>query len=306
MSSTAHRTSPAPKASRGLKQTGFFQGERSPAALVVLFALWACLAFAVLFLLVLLVTTFLDGREMFSWHLITDYASSDPEQAGARAAILGSVWVIATTAVMTIPIGVAAAVYMEEFADHNKWWNRAIEVNVQNLAAVPSIIYGLVTLGVLTALNIVQRNIVIAGAIALSLLILPVVIVATREAIRSVPNEIRQGSLALGATQWQTTWRQVLPSSVPGIATGSILALSRAMGEAAPLLVLGALVFVTFDPTSIFDQFSTMPIQTFNWASRPQEEFHQLASATSILLLVLLLAMNAVAITIRNIYEKRW
>ncbi|WP_336705753.1 phosphate ABC transporter permease PstA [Micrococcus terreus] len=306
MPSTTRRDSSAPTTSRGLQQTGFFQGERAPAALVVLFVLWACLATAVLFLLVLLVTTFVDGQEMFSWHLITDYASSDPEQAGARAAILGSVWVIATTAVMTIPVGVAAAVYLEEFADHNKWWNRAIEVNVQNLAAVPSIIYGLLTLGVLTALGIVQRNIVIAGAIALSLLILPVIIVSTREAIRSVPNEIRQGSLALGATQWQTTWRQVLPSSVPGIATGSILSLSRAMGEAAPLLVLGALVFVTFDPTSIFDQFSTMPIQIFNWASRPQAEFHQLASATSILLLVLLLAMNAVAITIRNIYEKRW
>lgn len=306
MPSTTRRDSSAPTTSRGLQQTGFFQGERAPTALVVLFVLWACLATAVLFLLVLLVTTFVDGQEMFSWHLITDYASSDPEQAGARAAILGSVWVIATTAVMTIPVGVSAAVYLEEFADHNKWWNRAIEVNVQNLAAVPSIIYGLLTLGVLTALGIVQRNIVIAGAIALSLLILPVIIVSTREAIRSVPSEIRQGSLALGATQWQTTWRQVLPSSVPGIATGSILALSRAMGEAAPLLVLGALVFVTFDPTSIFDQFSTMPIQIFNWASRPQAEFHQLASATSILLLVLLLAMNAVAITIRNIYEKRW
>jgi phosphate transport system permease protein len=151
-----------------------------------------------------------------------------------------------------------------------------------------------------------SKNLVIAGGLALALLILPVIVIATREAIRSVPSEIRQGSLALGATPWQTVWRQVLPSSVPGIATGSILALSRALGEAAPLLLLGALVYVTFDPTSLLSGFTTLPIQIFSWTGRPQDGFHELAAATSILLLILLVVMNGLAIFIRNRFQKRW
>jgi phosphate ABC transporter permease subunit PstA len=177
---------------------------------------------------------------------------------------------------------------------------------VQNLAAVPSIVYGLLALAFLTMMGVRDKNIVIAGALALSLLILPVIIIATREALRSVPQEIRQGSLALGATPWQTVWRQTLPSSVPGISTGAILALSRAFGEAAPLLVLGALVFVSFDPNGLLSGYTTLPIQIFNWTGRPQEGFHQLAAATSVLLLVVLIAMNGVAILIRNKFQKRW
>ena len=177
---------------------------------------------------------------------------------------------------------------------------------MQNLAAVPSIVYGLLALAFLTMLGVRDKNIVIGGAVALSLLILPVIIIATREALRSVPEEIRQGSLALGATQWQTVWRQVLPSAVPGIATGSILALSRALGEAAPLLVLGALVFVSFDPNGLLSGYTTLPIQIFNWTGRPQEGFHQLAAATSVLLLVVLVLMNALAIYIRNKFQTRW
>lgn len=214
--------------------------------------------------------------------------------------------VIGFTALFTLPLGIAAGIHLEEFSDRHKWYNRIIELNVQNLAAVPSIVYGLLTLGALTAIGVENKNIVAGGAMALSLLILPVIIIVTREALRSVPIEIRHGSLALGATPLQTLLRQTLPSAVPGIATGSILALSRALGEAAPLLILGALVFVSFDPNGLLSGYTTLPIQIFNWTGRPQEEFHILAAAASIVLLALLMAMNAIAIIVRNRYQKRW
>jgi phosphate transport system permease protein len=281
-------------------------GERNARVLIFVFALWLSLFVAVFFLATLIVVTLIDGSPKLTMNLFTEYSASNPEKAGARAAILGSMFVIATTAVLAIPLGVSAAIYLEEFADKKRWWNRLIELNVQNLAAVPSIVYGLLTLGLLASIGFRSKNFVLAGGLALALLILPVIVIATREAIRAVPSEIRQGSLALGATQWQTVWRQVLPSSVPGIATGSILALSRALGEAAPLLLLGALVYVTYDPTTLFSGFTTMPIQIFSWAGRPQQGFHELASAASILLLVLLLFMNGLAIFIRNRFQKRW
>jgi phosphate transport system permease protein len=274
--------------------------------MIFLVALWLCLAVAVVFLITLVATVAIQGALRLTATLLTEYPSSSPERAGARPAILGSIWVIATTAVFTIPLGVAAAVHLEEFADRSNWFNRLVEVNVQNLASVPSIVYGLLALSFLSLLGVQDKNIVIGGALALSLLILPVIIISTREALRAVPQEIRQGSLALGASQWQTTWRQVLPSAVPGIATGSILALSRALGEAAPLLLLGALVFVSFDPNGLLSGFTTLPIQIFNWTGRPQAEFHDLAAATSIVLLVLLVAMNALAIFIRNRFQSRW
>ena len=281
-------------------------GERSPRSVLFAALLWLSLAIAVLFLVTLIVTTVFDGAGRFDSRLFTEYPSSSPQRAGARPAILGSIWVVGTTAVLTIPLGVAAAVYLEEFADRNRWHNRIIELNIQNLAAVPAIVYGMLALGILTVIGVRQKNIVIGAALALTLLILPVVIIATRESIRAVPREIREGSLALGATPWQTTWRQVLPAAVPGIATGSILALSRALGEAAPLLLLGALTFVSFDPNGLLSGYTTMPIQIFGWTSRPQPAFHELAAATSILLIGLLLAMNAVAIYIRNHFQKRW
>jgi len=281
-------------------------GERRPLALLFLVLLWLSLLIAIGVLITLIVTIIVEGQNQFSWRLFTEFPASSPDRAGARPAILGSAWVIGTTAVMTIPLGIAAAVHLEEFADKKNWFNRLIELNVQNLAAVPSIVYGLLALAFLSMLGVRDKNIVIAGALALSLLILPVIIIATREALRAVPSEIRQGSLALGASQWQTVWRQVLPSSVPGIATGAILALSRALGEAAPLLVLGALVFVSFDPNGLLSGYTTLPIQIFNWTGRPQEGFHQLAAATSVLLLGLLVVMNALAIFIRNKFQKRW
>ncbi|MFA4897739.1 MULTISPECIES: phosphate ABC transporter permease PstA [Microbacterium] len=277
-----------------------------PTALLFLLLLWFSLFVAFAVLITLLVTIFLTGQNKLSWNLITNFPSADPEEAGARPAILGSVWAIGTTAVLTLPLGIAAAVHLEEFADRKRWFNKFVELNVQNLAAVPSIVYGLLALAFLSMLGVTNKNIVIGGALALTLLILPVIIIATREAIRAVPREIRDGSLALGATPWQTTWRQVLPASVPGIATGSILALSRALGEAAPLLVLGALVYITFDPNGLLSGYTTLPIQIFNWTGRPQEGFHELAGATSILLLAVLILMNALAIFIRNKFQKRW
>ena len=281
-------------------------GERSPNALMFLALLWLCLLFALAFLIVLIAQTFLNGLPRLDSRLFTEYSASTPRRAGARAALLGSMWVIGTTAVLTIPLGVAAAVHLEEFADKKNRFNRLVELNVQNLAAIPSIVYGLLALAFLSLLGVQNKNLVIAGAFALSLLILPVIIIATRESLRAVPMEIRQGSLALGATPLQTVWRQTLPAAVPGIATGTILALSRALGEAAPLLLLGALVFVSYDPNGLLSGYTTMPIQIFNWTSRPQAEFHVLASAASILLLAFLLAMNGLAIYIRDHFQQRW
>ena len=281
-------------------------GENSAKPLLFLILLWLCLFIALAFLVTLIVSTLVDGAARLDSRLITEFPASAPERAGARPAILGSIWVIGTTAVLTIPLGVAAAIHLEEFADKKNRLNRIIELNVQNLAAVPSIVYGLLTLAFLGIIGVANKNMVIVAAIALGMLILPVIIIATREALRAVPDEIRQGSLALGATGLQTVWRNTLPSAVPGIATGAILALSRALGEAAPLLLLGGLVFLSFDPNGILSGYTTMPIQIFNWTGRPQAEFHELASAASILLLGILLAMNALAIFIRNRYQQRW
>jgi phosphate transport system permease protein len=287
-------------------QAGAKSGERNPKAMIFLVLLWMAMFIAMTVLLVLVITTLIEGASRLDLRLFTEYPASSPARAGARPAILGSIWVIVTTAVLTIPLGIAAAVQLEEFADKTNRFNHLIEVNVQNLAAIPSVVYGLLALAVLTLLRVQNKNLVIAGATALGLLILPVIIIATREALRSVPVEIREGSLALGATPLQTMWRQTLPSAVPGIATGSILALSRAMGEAAPLLLLGGLVFVSFDPNGLLSGFTTLPIQIFNWTGRPQEEFRVLAAAASIVLLVLLLAMNGLAIYIRNHFQRRW
>ena len=281
-------------------------GERSLRSLVFLGVLWLCLAVGMVFLVTLVVTTLMDGLSRMDSRLFTRYPASNPERAGARPAIIGSIWVIGTTAVLAIPLGVAAAVFLEEFADPRKKINQIIEVNVQNLAAIPSIVYGLLTLSLLGVIGLGNKNLVIVGATALALLILPVIIISTREALRGVPGEIRQGSLALGATPLQTVWRQTLPSAIPGIATGAILALSRALGEAAPLLLLGGLVFLSFDPNGLLSGYTTMPIQIFNWVGRPQAGFHTLAAAASILLLGMLLVMNSIAILIRNKYQQRW
>jgi phosphate transport system permease protein len=259
-------------------------------------------------LLALLIQAFAKGSSALSLDLITNPPSTAfPDKAGYRPAIIGSLLLVAGVILFVVPVGVGAALYLEEYADKTRWWNRLIEVNIQNLAAVPSIIYGILGLGFIVRGPLDLGFILAAGSLTLALLVLPMVIIAAREAVRAVPDSIRQGSLALGATQWQTIRRQVLPASVPGIATGVILAVSRALGETAPLLLVGATVFVTFDP-SFFgsDGYSAMPVQIFNYALRPQEEFQALAAAGIILMLVVLLAMNAFAIWLRNRYEQRW
>jgi len=267
--------------------------------------LLSCLALSALMLTVLLVDVAVDGTSSISPDFFTKYSSSFPANAGIRSALLGTVWLMGVVILFIVPVGVATAIYLEEYADRTRWYNRVIEVNIQNLAAVPSIVYGILGLAFLVRGPLNLGNVVLAGGLALGLLVLPVVIIAGREAIRAVPPSIREGSQALGATQWQTIWRQVLPASVPGVATGVILALSRAIGETAPLIVVGAATFVAFDP-DLMSQFTALPIQIFYWVSQPNPEFKALAAGAILVLMVLLLAMNAVAIYLRNRYEQKW
>ena len=259
-------------------------------------------------LIALLAQAFAKGSSALSLDLFTNPPSTAfPDKAGFRPAIIGSLELIAGVILFVVPVGIGAALYLEEYADRSRWWNKLIEVNIQNLAAVPSIIYGILGLGFIVRGPLDLGFILAAGSLTLALLVLPMVIIAAREAVRAVPDSIRQGSLALGATKWQTIRRQVLPASIPGIATGVILAVSRALGETAPLLLVGATVFVTFDPTPFgSDGYSAMPVQIFNYAVRPQEEFQALAAAGIIVMLVVLLAMNSFAIWLRNRYEQRW
>jgi phosphate ABC transporter permease subunit PstA len=280
--------------------------DRNVGSLVFLGLLWFSLFFGVMVLLVLIVDTMLKGSVRFDADLLFSYESSlNPEATGFRAGILGSLWLMVTTAAMAVPLGIAAGVYLEEFSDSRRWYNRVIEVNLQNLAAVPSIVYGLLAVAVMALFGFQQKNIVLGGAIALSLLILPVVIITSREALRAVPREIRDGSLALGATQWQTTWRQTLPSAIPGIATGTILGLSRAIGEAAPLLLLG-LGAVRFDPEGVLSRVTALPIQIYRLSTQSQVAFQEAASAGIIILLVMILLLNGVAIFIRNKFQRSW
>jgi phosphate transport system permease protein len=269
-------------------------------------ALLGCLVLAMVFLVVLLTYLVMEGLPRLDSRLWGNQISlRRPDRAGAQAAIVGSLWLMFFTALFCLPTGIMAAIYLEEYADPGKWFNRFIELNVQNLAAVPSVVFGILGLGIL-ARQLGFGPTLLTGALTLSLLVLPVVIVASREAIRAVPDSIRQGSLALGATKWQTVWRQVLPASIPGMATGSILALSRAIGEAAPLVIIGIPAFIAFNPAGLGDRFTALPIAIYNYARQPQEEFIQLASAISVALLVLLLVMNSLAIFIRSHYQHRW
>lgn len=269
-------------------------------------ALFLSMAVGIVTLAVLLIQVIVKGAPRLDLTTLINYPSGLPAKAGAQSAIWGTLWVIGLTAVICIPLGVGAAIYLEEYADKNRWYNRLIETNLQNLAAVPSIVYGILGLAFFVRGFVGLGQVVLAGALTLSLLVLPILIISAREAIRAVPSSIREGSLALGATQWQTIRLQVLPAAIPGIATGSILAMSRAIGEAAPLVLLGALTFITFNPAGPFSAFTVMPIQIFNWISRPQEDFETLAAAAIVFLLVILLVMNAGAIYLRNRYQRRW
>jgi phosphate transport system permease protein len=252
---------------------------------------------------VLIADVWIDGASRLSWEFLSSFPSRRPEDAGIRHALAGSIFVIALTGALAVPIGVAAAIYLEEYGTRSVM-ARIIEINITNLAAVPSIIYGLLGLGLFVRAMGMGRS-VMAGASTLALLVLPVVILSTREALRAVPKSIREGSYALGATKWQTIWHQVLPVALPGILTGTILALSRAIGETAPLITIGALTFVAFAPDGIWSPFTVLPIQIFNWVSRPQLEFRTNAAAAILVLLALLLTMNAAAIWLRDRYQKK-
>lgn len=277
---------------------------RSRAFALLLFFL---MSLALLGLALLLIDALIDGRERFGLQLFADKGSGFPEKAGFQNAILGTLWVIAGVIVFCVPLGVGAALYLEEYADKTRWWNGLIEVNIQNLAAVPSIVYGILGLAFIVRGPLDLGFIVLAGSLTLALLVLPTIIIAAREAVRAVPPSIREGSLALGATQWQTIRRQVLPASIPGIVTGVILAVSRAIGETAPLLLVGAATFVTFNPTGPFtDGYTVLPVQIFNYFTRAQDEYLTLAAAGILVMLIVLLAMNSFAIWLRNRYEQRW
>ena len=244
-----------------------------------------------------------DGIGRLSWSFFTSYPSRHPEQAGILAALAGSAFVMSLTALIATPLGVCAAIYLEEYGGRGRI-ARLIEINISNLAGVPSIIYGLLGLGLFVRMMHMERS-VLAGASTLALLVLPVIILATREALRAVPSSLREGSYALGATKWQTILRQVLPAAMPGILTGLILAISRAVGETAPLITIGALTYVPFAPTDIWSPFTVLPIQIFNWVSRPQAAFAENAAAGIVVLLAFLLMMNAMAIYIRDRLQQK-
>jgi phosphate transport system permease protein len=263
----------------------------------------ATLVVALAALGVLVYDIFVDGAGRLSWSVLVNIASRHAEDAGVYHALMGSIWVIILTAALALPIGVAAAIYLEEYGTRSRT-ARFIELNIANLAAVPSIIYGLLGLGLFVRLMHMGQS-VMAGAATLALLALPVVILSTREALRTVPGSIREGSYALGATKWQTIWNQVLPMALPGVLTGLILALSRAIGETAPLITIGALTYIPFAPDSVWSKFTVLPIQIFNWVSRPQAEFKANAAAGILVLLALLLSMNAIAVIVRDRQQRQ-
>src|SRR3712207_3972366 len=269
--------------------------------------MYFALFLGVLLLVTLLVDIARDGVPNVTWGFLTEFPSRiRPESAGIQSALVGTVYLALLTAFLVVPLGVATAIYLEEYADRTRWWNRLIEVNIQNLAAVPSVVYGILGLGFIVRGPLGLGPVLLAGGITLALLVLPVVIIVSREAIRAVPPSIREGSMALGATQWQTIWKQVLPGSIAGIATGVILSLSRAIGETAPLLVIGAAVNPRFNPDGLGSAFTALPIQIFAWTQDPNRQFVDLAAGAIIVLMVVLLLMNSVAIVLRNRYEQKW
>ena len=268
---------------------------------------FAATAVGVVFLAVLLIDVLVDGVAWLTPTFFTEFPSRLPARAGIKSALYGTVWLMVLVALITFPLGVAAAIWLEEYAGKN-WLQTVIQTNIANLAGVPSIVYGILGLAVFVRWMgpATGGRSVISGALTLSLLVLPILIIAAQEAIRAFPNSIREASYGLGATKWQTVRHHVLPGAFPGILTGTILALSRAIGETAPLIMIGALTFVAFVPDGPRDSFTALSIQIYNWASRPQEGFRHLAAAAILVLLILLLSMNGVAIWLRNKYQKEW
>ncbi|HCV28405.1 MAG TPA: phosphate ABC transporter permease PstA [Dehalococcoidia bacterium] len=265
---------------------------------------FASVAIGILGLATLVVDVLTDGIGTLDFSFINSYPSRYAEESGIRAALFGTIWITVGTAAFSIPIGVGTAIFLEEFApDH--WATRLVQLNIANLAGVPSIIYGMLGLALFVQAFALDRS-VLAGSLTMTLLILPIVIIVSQEAIKAVPGEFRDAAFALGANRWQVVKIVVLPQAIPGIMSGIILALSRAVGEAAPMLMISSLVFLTFIPTSPDDRFTVLPVQIFNWVSLPQPGFQAVASAGIIVLLAVLLSLNSVAIWIRNRYQKRY
>ena len=269
------------------------------------FKFWgiACTLLGLVLLAIFIGSILVDGLQRIDWDFITNLPSRIAERSGIYTALMGSVWVLVLTTIIALPVGIAAAIYLEEYSKKNKF-SSILEVNISNLAGVPSIIYGLLGLEIFVRVMEMGSS-VLAGSFTLALLILPIVIVSTREAIKAVPQSLRDASFALGASKWQTVSQQILPASFGGILTGVILALSRAVGETAPLIVIGALAYVPFAPTNPMDDFSVLPIQIFNWISRPQHGFEVNAAAAIIVLLLITFIMNGIAVYFRNKWQKK-
>ncbi|HOW70056.1 MAG TPA: phosphate ABC transporter permease PstA [Phycisphaerae bacterium] len=255
-------------------------------------------------LAVLLGRVVADGWSCVSMKFLTSYPSiMSPENAGIKSSLWGTIWLIAITAAVAVPLGVGAAIYLEEYARKTRF-TRFIQLNITNLAGVPSIVYGILGLAIFIRSMALGRS-VLAGGLTMALLVLPVIIIAAQEALAAVPSSLRQAAYALGATRWQMVWHHVLPAALPGIATGVILALSRAIGEAAPLVMIGAQAYIAFVPRGLGDAFTALPIQIFNWCDQPQAEFHRLAAGAIIVLLTILLCINGVAIAIRGWQQRK-
>ena len=257
--------------------------------------------------IVVLVTLLVDVAVTAGAWLDVQFLNSLPsrfaDQAGIKPALYGSLWLMGLTALISVPLGVASAVYLEEYAQDG-WFLQLVQINIANLAGVPSVVYGILGLALFVRFAALGQSL-LAGALTLSLLILPIIIISTQEALRSLPTGLRESAYALGATRWQVIWSHVLPNAAPGIFTGVILALSRAIGETAPLILIGALTFVPFLPQGAMDQFTALPIQIFNWTARPQDEFRGLAAAAIVVLMILLFAMNLSAILLRDYFERQ-
>lgn len=269
------------------------------------FKLWAigCTLIGIIMLGIFLVNIAIDGLGRIDWEFITSLPSRKAEKAGIYVALLGTVWILVLTAIIAIPVGVAAGIYLEEYGKKSRFAS-ILEINITNLAGVRSIIYGILGLEVFVRTFGLGKS-VIAGALTLSLLILPIIIVATREALKAVPKTLREASFALGATKWQTVSKQVLPAASGGIVTGVILAISRAIGETAPLILVGAIVYLNKPPQTPLDQYSVLPMQIFNWISRPEQEFSVNAAAAIIILLLVTFVMNGIAIYLRYRWQRK-
>ncbi|SFA96108.1 MULTISPECIES: phosphate ABC transporter permease PstA [unclassified Bacillus (in: firmicutes)] len=265
---------------------------------------FAATMFGLVVLGVLLYRIFAQGIGYLDLQFLQSLPSRRPEQAGVYTALIGSIWLMGVVAPVSLLLGVGTALYLEEYANKN-WYTDFIKINISNLAGVPSIVFGLLGLTVFVRALALGTSVLAAG-FTMSLLVLPVIIVSAQEAIRAVPRELREASYGMGATKWQTIVKVVLPAAIPGILTGGILALSRAIGETAPLVVIGLPLFLAFLPRTVFDMFTVLPMQIYNWTGRPQEEFHALAAAGIIVLLALLIFMNSIAVLIRNKFQKRY